>query len=217
MQPTTMRAFVRAIVSSWFTGMSGPISVPLATAAVFVPSNVAKVGLGITALACFWGAAYGVWARERRVRNGLESTIAQHAFGVRFSFGPSLDRQNPNNTLEIRTFIQNVSPLHLSYKVNEIIVKLSTRTVTLTSVGPLILHRGDTTTIFPNAGLTNDEYLAMGRMTTGTLRYNVSYGVTGTQFTRAAIGEVHLDVFKDQETGHISINWLFRSQEDKPI
>jgi hypothetical protein len=55
--------------------MSGPSSVPLAIAAVFVSSQIAKTLLGITAFVCFWGAAYGVWARERSARNAAEAKI----------------------------------------------------------------------------------------------------------------------------------------------
>jgi len=57
--------------------MSGPLSVPLTIAAMFVSSDKAKVLLGVTAIVCFWGAAYGVWARERTARNAAEATLAQ--------------------------------------------------------------------------------------------------------------------------------------------
>jgi hypothetical protein len=76
MQATTIRGFLREIVSSWFTGMSGPLSVPLAIASVFVPSDTAKVLLGLTAFACFFGAAYGVWRRERMARNASDVRTA---------------------------------------------------------------------------------------------------------------------------------------------
>jgi hypothetical protein len=77
MQPIDLRAFVRSLLSSWLTGMSGPLSVPLTIAAVFVPNDVAKVALGVTAFACFWGAAYGVWVRERTARNEAEAILTQ--------------------------------------------------------------------------------------------------------------------------------------------
>ncbi|SRR6266851_7484135 len=69
MQSTTLRDFFRAILSSWLLGMSGSLSVPLTVAAVFVPNELAKVLLGVTAFICFWGAAYTVWRREREARN----------------------------------------------------------------------------------------------------------------------------------------------------
>jgi hypothetical protein len=75
MQPTTPLAFVRSFFSSWLTGMSGPLSVPFAIAAVFVPSHAAKIGLSATALVCFWSAAFGVWVRERTARNAAEATL----------------------------------------------------------------------------------------------------------------------------------------------
>jgi hypothetical protein len=73
MQATTIRGFLREIVSSWFTGM---MSVPLAIAAVFVSSDTAKVLLALTAFACFFGAAYGVWRRERMARNASDAKTA---------------------------------------------------------------------------------------------------------------------------------------------
>jgi hypothetical protein len=55
--------------------MSGPLSVPLAIAAVFVPSDTVKVLLGLTALVCLWCAAYGVWRRERIARNASDAKV----------------------------------------------------------------------------------------------------------------------------------------------
>ena len=79
MHPTTLRAFFRAILSSWFLGMSGSLSVPLTVAAVFVPNEIAKVLLGITAFACFWGAAFAVWRREREARKSSDAERASLA------------------------------------------------------------------------------------------------------------------------------------------
>ena len=54
---------------------------PLTIAAVFVPNEIAKVLLGITAFICFWGAAYIVWRREREARN--ESEAKANSFASR--------------------------------------------------------------------------------------------------------------------------------------
>jgi hypothetical protein len=75
MQPVTLHAFLRAILSSWFTAMSGPLSVPLTIAAVFVENPTARILLGATAFVCFWAAAYGVWARERNARNHTQAEL----------------------------------------------------------------------------------------------------------------------------------------------
>jgi hypothetical protein len=99
MHPITLRAFMRSLLSSWFTGMSGPLSVPLSIAAVFVSSGIAKIGLGLTAFVCFWGAAYGVWVRERTSRNAAEENLAQlrqHQLEISFGgFGIALDKDSP--------------------------------------------------------------------------------------------------------------------------
>jgi hypothetical protein len=118
MQPTTLRAFVRSLLSSWLTGMSGPLSVPLTIAAVFVPSHVAKIGLGVTAFVCFWGAAYGVWVRERTARNAAEATLTterpyisiygisfQHARGTR----PPHIAYHVSNIGKFAAIVDNVS------------------------------------------------------------------------------------------------------------
>src|SRR5205814_9292510 len=81
---TTFGAFLKAILSSWFTGMSGPLSVPLAVAAVFVPNETIRILLALTAIVCFWAAAYTVWRHERRARNEAE-TAARPSETLRFA------------------------------------------------------------------------------------------------------------------------------------
>src|SRR5215469_11303866 len=56
--------FTRAMWGDWLTRMSGPPSVPLAVAAFFVPNDIAKILLGLTAFICLWVAAYLLWKRE---------------------------------------------------------------------------------------------------------------------------------------------------------
>jgi hypothetical protein len=68
--------FVRAFGSRWFTAMSGPLSVPLAVAAVFVPNDIAKLLLALTAIACAIFASYWVWRRERQQAIVSEQQLA---------------------------------------------------------------------------------------------------------------------------------------------
>lgn len=58
-------AFSRAILARWFTAMSGPLSVPTAIAALFVPNEIAKLLLGLTAIACLVFTGYWIWKTER--------------------------------------------------------------------------------------------------------------------------------------------------------
>jgi hypothetical protein len=55
--------------------------------------------LGVTAFVCFWGAAYGVWARERTARNAAEANLAQlrqHRLEISFAgFGIAIDKGSP--------------------------------------------------------------------------------------------------------------------------
>jgi hypothetical protein len=60
-----LHAFCRAMLRHFFTAMSGPLSVPLAVAALWVENQTAKIILGLTALACVWAAAYWIWKPER--------------------------------------------------------------------------------------------------------------------------------------------------------
>ena len=56
--------FTRSMWGDLLTRMSGPLSVPLAVASFFVPNDVAKILLGLTAFMCLWVTAYLLWKRE---------------------------------------------------------------------------------------------------------------------------------------------------------
>jgi hypothetical protein len=56
--------FTRTMWGDLLTRMSGPLSVPLAVASFFVPNDVAKILLGLTAFMCLWVTAYLLWKRE---------------------------------------------------------------------------------------------------------------------------------------------------------
>ncbi len=62
--------FLRAFGASWLTLMSGPLTVPLAILAVFVP-GLYKLLFALLAVACGFFSSYRVWRneRERAVRS----------------------------------------------------------------------------------------------------------------------------------------------------
>ena len=55
--------------------MSGPLTVPLAVAAVFVQSSWLKVPFVVLAVACGGFACYWVWREERLVRTSLQDRL----------------------------------------------------------------------------------------------------------------------------------------------
>jgi len=57
---------------NWFAAMSGVPSVPLAILAYFIPSETAKILLGLTAFVSVWIAAYLVWSTERKAVIALQ-------------------------------------------------------------------------------------------------------------------------------------------------
>ena len=56
--------------------MSGPLSVPLAVAAIFVTNDRVKVGLWITSIGCVISASYWTWRAERERVIVLEERVA---------------------------------------------------------------------------------------------------------------------------------------------
>jgi hypothetical protein len=65
MQPSNFPEFIRVISGDWLARMSGPASVPLTIAALYIEGPWAKAGLIVLAFICAWYAAYRVWAAER--------------------------------------------------------------------------------------------------------------------------------------------------------
>jgi hypothetical protein len=57
-RPPSIRNFIGSLFSSWFVAMSGPLSVPLALAALFASDKTLQVILGLTAFVCLWAASY---------------------------------------------------------------------------------------------------------------------------------------------------------------
>jgi hypothetical protein len=76
-EPPSLRSYCKAMGGTWFTVMSGPLSVPAAIAALWVASQTAKILLGLTAFACVWAAAYAVWKTERKKLVDLQSASAE--------------------------------------------------------------------------------------------------------------------------------------------
>src|SRR5262245_44433012 len=56
--------FALAVWSEWLTLLSGPLSVPVAVAAFFVPNDMVKILFGLIAFICVWVTAYRLWKRE---------------------------------------------------------------------------------------------------------------------------------------------------------
>jgi hypothetical protein len=59
-----IKDFVLAVCSEWLTLLSGPLSVPVAVAAFFVPNNIVKILFGLIAFIGVWVTAYRLWKRE---------------------------------------------------------------------------------------------------------------------------------------------------------
>jgi len=73
----TLKNFCAALFYDWATGMTGPLSLPLAIASYLFSNETVKIVLGITAFGCVWAAAYGVWRRERIERNLIEDKLSE--------------------------------------------------------------------------------------------------------------------------------------------
>ena len=74
--------FTGAMFGDWLARMSGPLSVPAAAFAFWVPSNTAKVSLGLTAFVCLWVTAYRLWKSEHH-------KVVEHDQRKRHSYGRS--------------------------------------------------------------------------------------------------------------------------------
>jgi hypothetical protein len=75
-KPAGLREFVRVLFADWFARMSGPLSVPAAVASLWLPNDIARILLGVTAFVCLWATAYVLWKRERDKRVGDDATKA---------------------------------------------------------------------------------------------------------------------------------------------
>jgi hypothetical protein len=65
MKEAGLRRFFAAFGATWFTMMSGPLTVPFTVAAIFFDQIWLKLLLGVLALVCAFAASFSVWRRER--------------------------------------------------------------------------------------------------------------------------------------------------------
>ena len=86
--------FLKAFVSSWLTGMSGAISVPLTAAGIFTTSPWLKAGFIIIGATCALLAAFGIWREERFARTKAERSLAEQDNNF-FALQIGFDRSNP--------------------------------------------------------------------------------------------------------------------------
>jgi hypothetical protein len=84
--------FTRAMLGDWLARMSGPVSVPAAALALWVPNDAAKILLGLTAFVGLWVTAYRLWKsehdkgveRDQRKRQLLDEISALRETMVRY-------------------------------------------------------------------------------------------------------------------------------------
>ena len=88
-------SYLRAFGVRWSVLMSGPLSVPLAIVAFFVPNDMAKIALFVTSILCAFYSSYWVWKVERETRisaeNALKDALERRPLEIIF------DPQNENN------------------------------------------------------------------------------------------------------------------------
>src|ERR1043165_2137205 len=83
----SFKAFLRAFGERWFTGMSGPLTVPFAFLALFVEGTYPKVLFGILAVLCAVVSSYLIWKRGREARYNAEKRL-EPKLALIFGEGP---------------------------------------------------------------------------------------------------------------------------------
>ncbi len=79
--PTPL-SFLQAIVSQWFSAMSGGLSVPLAAAGYYLASDDAKHGFYLLSLVCVIVACYWAWKKEREKVMDLSYEFPEYAVSI---------------------------------------------------------------------------------------------------------------------------------------
>jgi hypothetical protein len=89
---TSIGEFTGALLGSWWTILSGLVSIPATFLALWVSNDVAKVTWGVTAFVSLWLTAYRLWKsehdkvveRDQRKRQLLDEipTMWQQKFGA---------------------------------------------------------------------------------------------------------------------------------------
>src|SRR4051794_32360097 len=105
-EQTTLWAFIRSFFIRWFVAMSGPLTVPFATLAVFAPNTWQKISFSALAVGCAAFSSYWVWRVERLKKNEiaarLEDTLAQ--------LKQAADAKKPDFRLEIHNALSAFFP-----------------------------------------------------------------------------------------------------------
>jgi hypothetical protein len=78
--PPTLKNFLSSFGGQWFTRMSGPLTVPFAAAAFYVPQTWLKGLFAALAIVCALVSSYGVWSQERKARILLEKRVQELEF-----------------------------------------------------------------------------------------------------------------------------------------
>ena len=73
----TIKEFLRSFGGQWFTKMSGPLTVPFAVAALFVPQTWLKLLFALLAIVCAAVSSYGVWAADRNALIKSEARLEE--------------------------------------------------------------------------------------------------------------------------------------------
>src|SRR5580692_8362198 len=79
-----IKHFITSLWASWFTRMSGPLSVPFAFAALYFSDTWTKIAFAFMTFICVWIAAYGVWLQEHVARLQAESRLNLHGLILSF-------------------------------------------------------------------------------------------------------------------------------------
>lgn len=70
-----IRHFLRAVFSSWTSGLTGGASAPLAIIAPFLESYVLRTVFNLFAVGCFLFAAFWVWRKEHKKVEAFENNL----------------------------------------------------------------------------------------------------------------------------------------------
>lgn len=102
----SFRSWLKALLSHWFTAMSGPIAVPLGVAAIFVSPPLLKAIFGITALMGLGFAAYWPWREERIAR-----IAATTSYGWDWTLRDLIQHFEPDALKEAENSIEVCAPM----------------------------------------------------------------------------------------------------------
>jgi hypothetical protein len=99
------RTYLKAFFTDMLTGMSGPLSVPFAVAALWVPSRTQKIIWGCLAVTCALFASYRVWSKERRDGSAkiseMESELASLQQKPKLEVTVSVERDPPSQVVKV--------------------------------------------------------------------------------------------------------------------